>query len=105
MYERSLLFLVPAVRSRVWYVDIYHIARGSSLQRIVLTALTDSTSEVATATDVVDLLVNMIKVAAKSSRKELIVNPFPQVFHHERQDELVLDPKSPVRARRGSREE
>eukprot|EP01094_Clydonella_sp_ATCC50884_P014160 TRINITY_DN244_c0_g1_i8.p1 TRINITY_DN244_c0_g1~~TRINITY_DN244_c0_g1_i8.p1 ORF type:complete len:321 (-),score=24.01 TRINITY_DN244_c0_g1_i8:457-1419(-) len=53
------------------------------------------TKEIATATGVVDLLLCMIQVAVKSSRAKDIVKPFPMIFHHERQDTLILDPEKP----------
>jgi len=52
----------------------------------------DSADDIATEAEVVDLLVCMAAVAAKSQRKELIFDPFPLVFDPDNLKVKALDP-------------
>lgn len=76
--------LKPAVCSRelcIW-----------SFQQLKVGA--DSADDIATEAETVDLLICMCAQAAKSQRKELILEPFPVIFHPDQPDTPVLSDKS-----------
>jgi poly [ADP-ribose] polymerase 6/8 len=76
--------LKPAVCSRelcIW-----------SFQQLKVGA--DSADDIATEAETVDLLICMCAQAAKSTRKELILEPFPTVFHPDQPDIPALSDKS-----------
>ncbi|KAM9807717.1 protein mono-ADP-ribosyltransferase PARP6-like [Neosynchiropus ocellatus] len=75
--------LRPAVCSRELCVFSYH----------ALGVMSDATDEVATGTEVVDLLVAMCRAALLSSRKSIVFDPYPSVVDPCNPKTLAFSPK------------
>ncbi len=56
----------------------------------------DAAQEIATESEVVDLLVCMAKVAVDAQRKADIFDPYPSVFDPEDPKKLAIDPVKKV---------
>jgi poly [ADP-ribose] polymerase 6/8 len=56
----------------------------------------DAADSIATEAEVVDLLVCMASVAAHSSRRNIIFDPFPLIFDPNNPKKQLLTPQRPV---------
>lgn len=60
-----------------------------------LGVMADAADDIATGAEVVDLLINMTRAAAKSNRKAVIFDPFPTVVDPKNPSNLMFTPKNP----------
>lgn len=57
-----------------------------------LGVMADAAEDIATGAEVVDLLINLTKFACRSSRKELIFDPYPTIVHPSNPNTLLFTP-------------
>ncbi|WAR09668.1 PARP8-like protein [Mya arenaria] len=81
---QSSAMLKPAVCNRELCVFAFQ----------TLGVMADAAEDIATGAEVVDLLINMTKFAAKSNRREIIFDPYPTVVHPKVNINLLFNPKN-----------